>query len=175
MNEWNTSPLLLALQPIFLQFWDRPFHSRVPELSCLYPLPVLTSIVITWSTATLRKLQTGQPSLQSRGAVWPTVHHAAPETPSIQRFWFLDRGESLRSLTISAAKHTSGASCRRTQFWFVCCCFFQCSRLNYYSQREPFISSDTAGSFLGKQLYCCERLTQTVVICNKDKKIALVS
>lgn len=104
--------------------------------------------------------------------VWPAIHHGYLRSHKFKgsdaltqvRVSDLYQCEKPSTLVEFPAEEPS---------WFFF--FFQCSRLNYYSQREPFISSDTAGSFLGKQLYCCVRLTQTVVICNKDKKIALVS
>lgn len=107
-----------------------------------------------------RKLQLGLPSLQNLLVL--------PGFLSSPRF----KGSSgLDQVSMSDPNYLS---CQN--FFFLCVCVFPlCSRLNYYSQREPFISSDTARSFLGKQLYCCVRLTQTAVICNKDKKIALVS
>lgn len=141
-----------------------------PEPPFLYPLPVLISIAVTWSTVILRKLRSGPPSLWSRGVVCPRLHSSrAPEISYIQRFWCPGPGERVSDLWQSEQPSTL------VEFSAEEPSFFQCSRLNYYSQRELFISSDTAGSFLGKQLYCCVRLTQTVVICNKDKKIALVS
>lgn len=139
-----------------------------PEPPFLYLLPVLISIAVTWSTATLRKLRPGPPSLWSRGAVCPPLHHG-----HLRSHIFKDSG-ALAQVRVSDLWQSEQPS-TLVEFSAEEPSFFQCSRLNYYSQREPFISSDTAGSFLGKQLYCCVRLTQTVVICNKDKKIALVS
>lgn len=122
---------------------------------CLYPLPVLALTVITWFTATIRKLQTGIPSLWRREAAWSTSDLLGSKGPMPWSRW-----ECLPT-NIWAAEHISSLPQENqvfSMFW-----------------TEPFISSDTTGSFLGKQLYCCMRLTQTIVICKKDKKIALVS
>lgn len=165
--EMNETPALCSLpySPFFSNSETGPLTPLFPKPSCLCPLPIPTSIVITWSTATLRKLQTGQH--HSSCSTWDPIHS------KILIPW--PRWESLISDSLSSQAYW-WSFLQKNQVlgccWFVC---FQCSRLNYYSQREPFISADTAGSFLGKQLYCCVRLTQTVVICNKDKKIAPVS
>lgn len=116
--------------------------------------------------ATLRKLQQDCLLYEAEGQPAPPFHHGVPQQHRYKG------SDVLTQVTVSDLQQSEQPSTlveflQKNQV-------LPCSRLNYYSQREPFIRSDTAGIFLGEQLYCCVRLTQTVVICNKDKKIALV-
>ena len=77
-------------------------------------LPILSSAIVTWPTATLRKLQQDCILYQVKGWCALPFHHGAP--PQYHRSWYPDPEDNLWSLTFWSAKHTGGVSYRRTKF-----------------------------------------------------------